>query len=302
VENDEGDTFHAGRGDVSGLQVSSKPIFYTRHGVEQRIGSLCLFIDQKQMRREVRRQLGISLTGHSLAMIAVIAAVLLLFRHLVARHLENLALALEGVTHGELEAPLTLHRTPGYPDELHSLVAAINLMRGNVHSYIKERELLVSAIHHRIKNDMCFIKAFLSLQADLSESPEVKTAVSEASQRLSVMSRIYERLYGDENLLEVAMKPLAVKVVADLRESGKLPDDAIRLESDDFQVPTHLSVSMGIILNELLTNAMKYAASPPEPMRIDCGPTIVDAPVKQHRGTLAMRNDGGSVVTVGFPL
>ncbi len=332
VENDEGDTFHAGRGDISGLQLNTEQLFYTRRGIKQNIGSLRLFIDQEQMRREVLELLGISLLGHALGMLTVIAAVLLLFRYLVARHLESLALSLESGGHGDLDAPFRLHRRLDYPDELHSLVDAINAMRQNLHRYLKERELLVSEIHHRIKNDMGFIKALLSLQADLSESPEVKSAVKEASQRLSVMTRIYERLYGDENFLEVAVRPLAGKVVADLRELGKLPTGIIELAVDDFKVPTKLSVSIGIILNELLTNAMKYAFTTAEATRIDAsihtrveektveltvrdngssipgdvidgsrrgyGLTIVDALVKQHCGTLTLSNDGGSVVRV----
>jgi len=336
VEDDEGKVLFAGNDDLEGLQTQSETLTYTHRGIQAEIGVLRIFINQQHLNRETSRKQILSLVGHLLITLVVALAVLLLFHNEIAKHLKRLSRDLGMDTNAALDSPIYLHRKFDYPDELHSLVAALNLMRRNLHAYLKERELLVSEVHHRIKNDMGFVKALLSLQADQSGSPEVKVAVQEASQRVSVMARIYERLYGDGNFTEVALKPLAESVIADLRELSDLHPGTVELVVDELKVRTKLSVAIGIILNELVTNSLKYASKPADSRRIvvhihldaagtslvmtvsdngagipedvisgarrGYGLTIVGALADQHGGTLELHNDQGSVVSLMFPL
>jgi two-component sensor histidine kinase len=158
----------------------------------------------------------------------------------------------------------------------------------------------------------------------------VHNAINEASQRVSVMARIYERLYSDANFREVALRPLAEQVVQDALELSPLSEEMISLSVEELTVPTRESLSIGIILNELITNAVKYAFSSDANPRIEVniirnhdfqsldirvadngrgfpqdvisgerrgyGLTIVKEMTGQHDGILELRNDGGGII------
>jgi two-component sensor histidine kinase len=300
------------------------------------IGELRIYIDQVGLRRAVANELAPAFAGHILVIIALTVIILLFFRKQIASPLESLAADLGQRNTARLDVPIVLHRRVDYPDELQVLVGSINLLRSKLDAYLKERELLVGEIHHRIKNDITFIKSLLMLQAGQTESPEVSLALNEAGQRVSVMARIYERLYGDEDFLEVALRPLVEQVIQDLLEMSGLPADCVSIQVDEASLPTKLSLGIGIILNELATNAIKYAVKPSstghvtvrlqvhaseetiEMEVVDDGPglpeevvsgkrrgyglTIVDALVSQHHGSMAFANESGTVVTVRLPL
>jgi len=336
VEDDEGRVLSAGNSEKQGLEVHSETLTYTRRELQAEIGELRIFINQQRLNREVIGEQSLYVFGHILITLVVTLAVLLLFHNEIAKHLKRLSKDLHEGTNEALDSPIILRRKIDHPDELHSLIFAINQMRRNLHAHLKERELLVSEVHHRIKNDMGFVKALLFLQAEQSGSPEVKTAVQEASQRVSVMARIYERLYGDGNFIEVGLKPLAENVIADLRALSGLQPGSVELVVEDLKVRTKLSVAIGIILNELVTNSLKYAPETTEDLRIvvricldalgsslemtvsdngagipedvisgarrGYGLTVVGALVDQHNGTLKLCNDQGAVVSLVFPL
>ncbi len=200
---------------------------------------------------------------------------------------------------------------------------------------LTEKETLLREVHHRIKNDMNFVRSLLSLQANEAKSEEVRDSLDEASNRVSVMGRVYERLYRGGTFRRVQLHELVEELVADLKSSSIPARIPVETEIDELTISTRESVSIGIIVNELLTNSVKYAADhSPEPrvelalreseegkvtlLLRDNGPglpervlrkeelgfglTIVSALVEQHDGTLAMRNEGGAVVEATLTL
>ncbi|MGD9940328.1 MAG: sensor histidine kinase [Clostridia bacterium] len=336
VEDIDGTLLCSGSSGQEPLQAITEKLEYAHRGSELEIGELRIYIDQVGLRRGVAKELLPAFAGHILVIIAVTIIILLFFRKQIASPLESLAADLEQRTTAQLDIPLVLHRRVDYPDELQVLVGSINILRSRLDAYLKERELLVAEIHHRIKNDITFIKSLLVLQAGQTESPEVSLALNEAGQRVSVMARIYERLYGDDDFLEVALRPLVEQVIQDLLELSGLPPDCITMQVEEISLPTKLSLGIGIILNELVTNAAKYAVKSTatghvtvtilvyapentiEMKVVDDGPglpedvvsgirkgyglTIVDALVAQHHGSIVFANESGSVVTVSLPL
>ncbi len=330
VETDEGSLFHSGGDSTAGLQKLTETLVYKRRDTSIEIGFLHLYIDQQELRLSAYRQQGITFLGHLAALIGVSFAVSLLFRREVAGPIENLEAALQKDSPEKLGTPLRLPRRKEYPDELNFLIGAINLMRSKLHRHMKERELLLAEVHHRIKNDMNFVKALLLLQAEHNDSPEVSSAIEEASRRVSVMARIYERLYSDADFREVALRPLAEQVVQDALELSGLSEEMISISVEELTVPTRESLSIGIILNELITNAVKYAFTPGTIPRIEIrivrnddfrsldvtvadngrgfpedvisggrrgyGLTIVKALAEQHDGILEFRNESGGII------
>ena len=211
--------------------------------------------------------------------------------------------------------------------------AALQRERDEVRQLLEQQKLLVKEVHHRIKNDMAFVRSLLSLQSHRAGSKDVADSLREASDRVSVMSRVYERMYLAMDFRNVDGKALIEGLVEDLRASSIPPGVAISVESEEFSLPARQSVSLGIILNELVSNSVKYAFHGEDSHRVEVtlcrvedhmvrlsvrdngdglpeqvlggeekgyGLTIVAALVEQHDGTLQMQNDGGAVVSVLF--
>ncbi len=167
---------------------------------------------------------------------------------------------------------------------------------------LEEKELLLQEVHHRIKNDMSILRSLISLQAGESTNPETVQALEEASARVAVMGQVYQRLYTQGDFQEVDARSFVDDMVGELQSAAIVQRVQVELEGEPFVISPRLSIALGIILNELLTNAAKYGASPGGP----AAPTGTTAPA-HALSVVIRRSDAGSVeLTVrdagpGFP-
>ena len=129
-----------------------------------------------------------------------------------------------------------------------------------INSLLKEKDIILREVHHRIKNNMASIEGLLRIQADSSSDERVGMELKDAVSRLGSMRVLYEKLYESEEFLETSSKAYLSKLIDDIAdvfpECGEV---CIEKKIDDFSIPTKLSFSLGIIINELFTNALKYA-------------------------------------------
>ncbi len=125
---------------------------------------------------------------------------------------------------------------------------------------LKEKELLLQEVHHRIKNNMSTIKGLLTLQLSAVENPEAASSLRDAESRVQSMIMLYDRLYRTDHYSESSVKDyiqsLAEGIVSSFPNSGIVK---IETKIDDFILNVNILSPLGIILNELLTNIMKYA-------------------------------------------
>ncbi len=132
-----------------------------------------------------------------------------------------------------------------------------------VKKLLEEKELLLREVHHRIKNDLAFIHSFLSIQESQTENEDVRLALQVTGSRIASIGTIYDHLTHADDLQCVSLKTMVESLSARVwRNSGSLNVE-ILLEIEDIDIPRKLAVSCGIILNELVTNAKKYAFSDP---------------------------------------
>lgn len=124
---------------------------------------------------------------------------------------------------------------------------------------LEEKEVLLAEMSHRVKNDMALVRSLLALQADQSDRKETRDALEEAERRIAVMEQIYARLLSTGEVRMVAVDELIHGLVEDLRTTTIPRDCTVKLDADRFSVPTRVTVAIGIIINELVTNAVKYA-------------------------------------------
>ena len=126
---------------------------------------------------------------------------------------------------------------------------------------LKEKETLLREIHHRVKNNLQFISSLLGLQSDNIEDQVALGALQEGQDRVQSMALIHQNLYQEENLTGVDMHDYFNKLIQGLFDSYNIHDDRIQLELniEDINLDVDTVIPMGLIVNELITNSLKYA-------------------------------------------
>jgi len=115
-------------------------------------------------------------------------------------------------------------------------------------------------VPHRIKNDLGLVGSFLYLQSDASEEPETRESLDKARKRIEVLHVVYQSLYQADEPGRVSLRDL-VAAVAQAAQSGTLPGARIESDVADLNVPGKVAINIGLMVNELVTNALKYGES-----------------------------------------
>jgi len=131
---------------------------------------------------------------------------------------------------------------------------------GKITKLLAEKELILKEVTHRIKNNLYTISSLLSLQAaDMVDSP-ARAALEDAGSRVQSMKLLYEKLYESPALTEVSVKDylpaLVDEIIANFPNRTMVRNET---DIDEFKLTTRVIQPLGIIVNELLTNIMKYA-------------------------------------------
>ena len=126
---------------------------------------------------------------------------------------------------------------------------------------LAEKETLLREIHHRVKNNLQVISSLLSLQAKQIQDNTALEAIQEGQNRVKSMALIHQNLYQEENLVGVDVQQYVEKLIDSLVRSYKIDTAQIEVLKDidpvKFDVDT--IIPLGLILNELISNVLKYA-------------------------------------------
>ncbi len=126
---------------------------------------------------------------------------------------------------------------------------------------LNDKEILLKEIHHRVKNNLQVVSSLLSLQQMQTKDQAANQALEEGRNRVKAMALIHQNLYQDENLVGVNTKQYIERLVANLVNTYKTNNKKITVKTDI--EPVKLDVDtitpLGLIINELISNALKYA-------------------------------------------
>lgn len=294
VEDDEGQIFRAGNKEGGGVTVHSMDLQYTRRDSDFYVGKMEIHINERGIWTSILKAELVPVLGHIFITILIAVTVAVLFKKQVGRHIEQLARYVHQSKGPEVEDSFQLVRTHEYDDELQRLVSAVNDMRESLTAHIKEKELLMGEVHHRVKNDLAFIIAFLMLQANATGSAEAAEALNEASQRVSVMSDIYKQIFLSSDFRAVDLSSVLHTIINDIMRKAGLSSENFSTSIDIVEVPIRVSVAYGIILNELLTNTMKYSLAAENEIHVTV--SLTAGPSKKHLARLTVKDNGE-----GFP-
>jgi len=123
-----------------------------------------------------------------------------------------------------------------------------------------EKETLLKEIHHRVKNNLQIVASLLAMQSDATVEDETRATLRESMNRVRSMGLIHERLYQSSNLARIDFDEYLRSLTTFLYRSYSLTG-AIRLviEAEKVEVNIETAVPLGLILNELVSNAFKHA-------------------------------------------
>jgi PAS domain S-box-containing protein len=130
-----------------------------------------------------------------------------------------------------------------------------------IQAALREKEVLLKEIHHRVKNNMQVISSLLQLQAQYIEDEPTLALFEESQTRIHSMALIHEQLYQSEHLDRIDLPPYVQNLVANLYQSFGCGNTAIQfnLNLDPIYLNIETAIPCGLIINELVSNSLKYA-------------------------------------------
>lgn len=126
---------------------------------------------------------------------------------------------------------------------------------------LREKEVLLKEIHHRVKNNLQTISSLLSLQAHTLADPAVAELFRESQNRIQSMALVHEKLYQADDLSSVDFEGYLTSVIAFLFQSYRADRTAVRLITnvEPLPLPVTVAIPCGLMVNELISNSLKYA-------------------------------------------
>jgi two-component sensor histidine kinase len=125
---------------------------------------------------------------------------------------------------------------------------------------VQDKELLLREIHHRVKNNLEVVSSLLALQSDQIEDANTKDAMLEGQNRVHSIGIVHQKLYQGENLGAIEMKDYFINLSESVLDSfGATGRVDVKLAMEKLNVDIDTAVPLGLIVNELLTNTLKYA-------------------------------------------
>ena len=224
---------------------------------------------------------------------------------------------------------------PGTKKSLISLIDITERKKAEIllKASIKEKELLLREIHHRVKNSLQIISSLLSLQADEIDDKEIVERYNESENRIHTIALVHESLYNSNDISEINFHDYVESLVQNIKDSYNvnIKNIKITLELDDYELGIETAIPLGLIINELVSNAIKHAFMNQEGnillkltksddiyeltirddgkgLRNDfdidneksLGFILINALVKQLEGEIEVLIDGGSVFIIKF--
>jgi PAS domain S-box-containing protein len=158
---------------------------------------------------------------------------------------------------------------------------------------LKEKELLIQEIHHRVKNNLQIIRSLIDLQSGQIHDEKALEVLSETKSRVQAMALVHERAYQSEHFIEIQFKNYIETMVDELFHTYEITGRITLVSKiEDIGISIDNAIPCGLIINELITNSLRHAFPDQRMGTIDISMRTIDHEVKE----LIVRDDG-----VGIP-
>ena len=204
-----------------------------------------------------------------------------------------------------------------------------------IQQLLEDKELVLQEVHHRIKNNMTSVQSLLALQAETIEDDAARRTLGDAKSRLHSMEVLYDKLYRSGVVTEMSVRAYLTSLVDEIVPlfTGETVAE-VHSDIEDAVLPVRTLSTLGLIVNELLTNSMKHAfpagtegaitlklsggqagfmklvysdngigipGAVIAGERTGLGMVLIQSLTEQLEGELAIRSNGGTEVQMSFP-
>ncbi|MEB3226986.1 MAG: PAS domain S-box protein [Synechocystis sp.] len=169
-------------------------------------------------------------------------------------------------------------------------ITPLKKYQNEIESSLKQKEILLREIHHRIKNNLLVVSSMINWQSDFFDDPRVIAAMEDSQNRIRSMALIHEKLYGSPNLMTIDLADYLKTLVDEIYASSQRVSSKveIRFELQPVFVNIETATPCGLIVNELILNALEHGFEP------DRGGTILVAMGidEKQRISVRVKDDG----------
>ncbi len=146
-------------------------------------------------------------------------------------------------------------------DEFGQLTRTFNKLVSNIRENLKENEILMAEIHHRVKNNLAVISGLLEMEGSKADDIHTERILKNSQLRIHSMATVHEMLYQSQSFNKLSFDDFVSKIAYSIQEVYAVESSRIRLKLDvsEVQLNVNQAVPCGLIINELLTNAFKHA-------------------------------------------
>lgn len=140
-------------------------------------------------------------------------------------------------------------------------ITATKLNEDRIKQSLKEKEVLLKEVHHRVKNNMQIISSILNLQSSYTTDSNILNLLRESQNRIKTMAYIHESLYQNKTFSSINFNEYLTQLISNIIHSYSVSPDKMQLQVDCEKTILNLDVSipLGLIINELITNSIKHA-------------------------------------------
>jgi two-component sensor histidine kinase len=157
-----------------------------------------------------------------------------------------------------------------YLNEIEKINNEVTETNAQLKTLLEEKEILLKEIHHRVKNNLQVITSLLSLQSSFIEEDETKALFRYSQYRINSMALIHEMLYKSQDISKINYGIYAENLVSSLIISMKGSDHSVKLKLNIPKISINIdtAIPLGLLINEIITNALKYGIRDDNPGEI----------------------------------
>ena len=126
---------------------------------------------------------------------------------------------------------------------------------------LREKEVLLQEVHHRVKNNLQIVNSLINMQLRRLTEASTRETLEQCQHRVQAIALIHEQLYQSKSLADVPLADYVGRLARDILKAASVPANHVALELAiaDIALPIDKAIPCGLILNELITNALKHA-------------------------------------------
>ena len=131
----------------------------------------------------------------------------------------------------------------------------------SIRQSLKEKEMLLAEVHHRVKNNLAVITGLLELQSFSADNDHAKRILKDSQMRVNSIAMVHEKLYQTENFSEIDISQYFEELTEIIQKTMKKSDTEVKieLEIEPIKLPIIQAIPCGLLLNEIITNSFKHA-------------------------------------------